>query len=320
MSSSAIIFYAQRNAFRFGGPLLITIGSIGCILNLMVFTNDTLRKNPCTICFRAVNIVDFIYFYLGLLLTTLAVGYDIDPSATNIVFCRFRYYIALVLACWEASYIILAAIDRTLVTSRKTGTRKLSTRRLIRISVISITIFWLLFHIHALIFTQILQYGPNFFACYYQPGTYTKFMTFSSLLLNGTLPPLFMGIFGLWTVRNIRKVNRGIRPASLTNTGNMTIGRPRILRSKDQQLIRMLFMNIISYIIFKCPVTIFLIYIQITQNNGKSAEQNIIEQSVIQLTYFWYFIDNSISCYTNLIVSKTFRTELKRILLNICSL
>ncbi|CAF0721615.1 unnamed protein product [Adineta steineri] len=295
MSSSAIIFYAQRNAFRFGGPLLITIGSIGCILNLMVFTNDTLRKNPCTICFRAVNIVDFIYFYLGLLLTTLAVGYDIDPSATT-------------------------AIDRTLVTSRKTGTRKLSTRRLIRISVISITIFWLLFHIHALIFTQILQYGPNFFVCYYQPGTYTKFMTFSSLLLNGTLPPLFMGIFGLWTVRNIRKVNRGIRPASLTNTGNMTIGRPRILRSKDQQLIRMLFMNIISYIIFKCPVTIFLIYIQITQNNGKSAEQNIIEQSVIQLTYFWYFIDNSISCYTNLIVSKTFRTELKRILLNICSL
>ncbi|CAF1444066.1 unnamed protein product [Adineta steineri] len=136
------------------------------------------------------------------------------------------------------------------------------------------------------------------------------------VLVNGILPPLLMGILGLWTVRNIRRVNRGIRPDSLTNTGIMVIGRPRILRSKDQQLIRMLFVNIISYIIFKFPLTIFLVYTQITLNKEKSAEQNIIESSIVQLTYFWYYFDNGISCYTNLIVSKTFRTELKRILLN----
>jgi hypothetical protein len=77
-----------------------------------------------------------IYFYLGLLLTTLAVGYDTDPSASNIVFCRFRYYIALVLACWGSSCLILASIDRTLVTSRNATTGKRSSRRLVSISMI----------------------------------------------------------------------------------------------------------------------------------------------------------------------------------------
>ncbi|CAF1476730.1 unnamed protein product [Adineta steineri] len=316
MSTSELIFSAQQNSFRFGGPLLIAIGSIGCILNLMVFTKDTLRKSPCTICFVAVNIIDFIYFYTGLLITTLASGYDIDPSIRSVTFCRVRYYVGYVLSSWEASYIILAAIDRTLVTSRNAATRKLSTRRLASVSVICIAVFWLLFHIHALIFTQIVQYGPSYFVCYYQPGTYTTIMAFYMVLVNGILPPLLMGILGLWTVRNIRGVNRGRHPDSLTNTGIMVIGRPRIIRSKDQQLIRMLFVNIISYIIFKFPLTIFLVYTQITLNKEKSAEQNIIESSIVQLTYFWYYFDNGISCYTNLIVSKTFRTELKRILLN----
>ncbi|CAF4106380.1 unnamed protein product [Rotaria sordida] len=131
MSTATLLYSIQQNILRIGGPILITMGSISCILNLMVFTKDTLRKNPCTICFVAINTINFLYFYLGLLFTTLAVGYNIDPSASNIAFCRFRYYVALIFACWESSCIILASIDRTLVTSPNAGTRKLSTRRLI---------------------------------------------------------------------------------------------------------------------------------------------------------------------------------------------
>jgi multisubunit Na+/H+ antiporter MnhB subunit len=104
MSSATLLSYIQQNVFQIGGPILIVIGSISCILNLMVFTKDTLRKHTCAMCFVAVNIINFLYTYLGLLLTTLAVGYDIDPSAISMIFCRFRYYIALVLACWGSSW------------------------------------------------------------------------------------------------------------------------------------------------------------------------------------------------------------------------
>ncbi|CAF1222515.1 unnamed protein product [Rotaria sordida] len=260
MSAATLLYSIQQNILRIGGPILITMGSISCILNLMVFTKDTLRKNPCTICFVAINIINFSYFYLGLLFTTLAVGYNIDPSASNIAFCRFRYYVGLVLACWESSYIILASIDHTLVTSPNAGTRKLSTRRLIATSMISIGLFWILFHIHALIFMGILQFDPNYFVCFYQPGIYTIIMTYYILVINGILPPLLMAIFGFWTVKNIRQIRRSTHHSgsiNIAHTGVTMVGRPHTLQSKDKQLMRILFVDIIIFVICKFPVTIF---------------------------------------------------------------
>jgi len=268
-------------------------------------------------CFTAINIVNFLCFYLSLLLTVLASGYNIDPSTSNIVFCRFRYYIALVLACLESSYIILASIDRTLITSPNAGTRKLSTGRLTTISIISIAVFWLVVHIHALILTEILQYGPNYFFCYYQPGIYTTIMTYYALVINGVLPPLLMAIFGLWAVKNVRGVRRAKPHSRPTNTAVTVVGRQYILQSKDRQLMRMLLVDIMSFVICKCPSSFFLMYQQITQYVEKSAEQQSIEQSILFLTYFLYYIENGISCYTNILVSKTFRAELKGIFLYI---
>ncbi|CAF0853603.1 unnamed protein product [Adineta steineri] len=317
MSLSTVLYSIQQNVLKFGGPIVLSIGTIGCILNLMVFTKNSLRKNPCTICLIAVNIVDIIYFYLGFLLTILAVGYNTDLSISSIGFCRFRFYISFVLTCSQPTCLILASIDRTLITSKNVETRQRSTRRLIITSLISLILFYAIVEIHGLLFMEILQYGPNYFVCFYQPGTYTTFMGYHALIVNGFIPPLLMAIFGLWTVKNVRNVQRRLPITHATNREHVNIGRSYVIQSKDRQLIRMLLVDIIAFIIFKFPVTIILIYQQITQYNQKSSEQQIIEQSFLQLSYFWYFIDSSISCYTNILVSKTFRTELKNILSNI---
>ena len=250
---------------------------------------------------------------MGLLFVVLPSGYDIDPSANNIHFCRFRYYVDTILTCWESSYLILASIDRTLITSRNVNTRQRSTRRLIFICIISITIFWILFHIHALIFAQILQVGPNYFVCYYQPGAYTTFITYYSLVINGIIPPFLPILFGIQTLKNTSQLGRNTDPVKSLNVGSITVGRAHIVQSKDQQLIRIVVADIITYIICKCPVTIFLIYQQITQYQLKSPQREIIEQLVAQIIYFVFFMETSIGCYTNLLASKTFRTELKRI-------
>ncbi|CAF1392635.1 unnamed protein product [Adineta steineri] len=313
MSLATVLNSIQQNVYGIIGPILIGIGSISCILNLMVFSKSTLRKNPCTICLIAINLINFVYFYLGLFLAALGIGYNIDPSTTNIYFCRFRYYIALVLGCLQSSYIVLASIDRTLITSPNAGTRQRSTRRMIIISMIGISLFWMIFQSHALIFTEILRLGPGYFLCYYQPGIYTVFMSYHAFIVNGILPTLLMVIFGCWTVKNIRTVSR-VRPENNSiDTGNITVVRPAIVRSKDQQLVRMLLVNIIAFVICKFPSTLILIYRQITQYDEKTSDQQIIEQSILQLAFFWYFVDNGIDCYTNILVSKTFRIELKRI-------
>lgn len=317
MSLATLLQSIQQNVLRIGGPILITIGSINTVLNLMVFTKVTLRKNPCTICFVAVNIFNFAYFYLGLLPTTLAAGYNIDPSVTNISYCRFRYYIGEVLAGGISICLILAAIDRTLITSPNAGTRQRSTHRFVIISMIIMVLFWSICNVHVLIFVDIIQYEPNYSACYYQPGGYTIFISYYLLVAYGILPPLLLSIFGIWTMRNITQVRGRRQHPNSMHAGTTGIGRTYVLQSKDRQLIRMLLVDIISYLMCKCPITFFTIYLQIRQYAHKSVDRQLIEQAILQLLYFWYYVDNCISCYTNILVSKTFRNELKNTFLNI---
>ncbi|CAF0951704.1 unnamed protein product [Adineta ricciae] len=184
------------------------------------------------------------------------------------------------------------SIDRTLITSSNVATRKRSTPRMIIITLIILLLFYAVVEIHGLLFMEILQHGPDYFVCFYQPGAYTTFMGYHALVVNGFIPPLLMVIFELWTVKNTR---RRIPISHEMNRKHVDIGRPYHIQSKDKQFIRILLVDIIAFVIFKFPVTILVIYQQITQNS--------------QISYFWHFIDSTIGFYTNVLVSKTFRTE-----------
>jgi len=315
MSLSTPLYSAQKYLFQLGGPILLTMGTIGSMLNLMVFRKSSLRKSPCAICFVAGNIIDILYLFISFIPTFLQSGYDINLGEGNIAYCRSFYYIGLILSSLGPSYLILASIDRTLVTSRNAGIRKRSKRRLAIICIISLAFFWMIFHIHALIYMEIVQYGVNDFVCSFQPGAYTAFITYYSLFIIGIIPPLLMIIFGLWTIKNIRQVRHATHLFRISADGTAVVGRSYNPRSKDQQLIRILLMEIIVYILARFPSTIFLIYQQITQYQTKSIEQTMIEQFIANITYFIGFIDSSISFYTNICVSITFRVELKGILL-----
>jgi hypothetical protein len=315
MSSSTSLYSAETYLFQIGGPILLALGIIGGTLNLLVFTGNTLRKSPCAICFVGGNIIDLLFLFISLIPTFLSNGYNINLGGGNLAYCRSLYYVGLILSSLGPSYLILASIDRTLITSRNAATRKRSTRRLAITCIIGLLLFWMIFHIHALIYMEILQYGVNYFVCTFPPGTYTSFITYYSLIVIGVSPPFFMILFGLWTMRNIRQLRNALHRSTATAIGTVVVGRSYTPQSKDRQLIRMLLMEISVYILARLPSTIFLIYGQITQYETKSVEQTIIEQFIANITYFAGFIDSSVSCYTNLLVSKTYRLELKRIFL-----
>ena len=317
MSTATLIFSISRNLFRYGGPIVLVAGSFSCILNIIVFTKSTLRKNPCTVCLIGVNTINFLCFNQTFLLLMLLLGYGIDFITRNIFECRFQCYIAPVLSCLESSYMILASVDRTLITSTDVNRRNFSTRRLVSIAMIIMAVFWLAAHIHALIFTHIYQLGPNNYSCYYQTGVYTIIMTYYALVVNGALPPLLMAFFALWTMKNISEVRRTRLDSRANNMNSTVIGRHFILQSKDYQLVRMLLLDILIFIICKCPASFMLLYQQITDYVDKSTEQRSIEQSILSMTYFVYYIENGVSFYTNMLVSKTFRKELKHTLTDI---
>jgi hypothetical protein len=306
----AALSSAQYYLFRFVCPILILLGSIGCIINLMVFTQKILRKNSCSIYFIAYNIANLIYIYAAPFYAILNVGYNIDASIHNLVLCHLRFYTTVLLNCLCSFYLVLASIDRVLITSSNAHTRQRSTLRMAYICVIGGTIFWALFHSHALFLTNILQTLPNVYLCYSEPGVYRTFLSYYSLIKE-LLTLTLLTTCGLWSIKNIRSSARRIGGTTGTpgsaNTAHST-------SSKDRQLAFMLLMDIMIYGLFFSTYAIFLLYQQITQYNVKSSVQIQIESIVRNLAQFAAAIPVSTSFYTNLIASKTFRNEVKKVL------
>lgn len=120
MSSSTGILDALKLAnkylYQIGGPVLMVIGTASCILNLIVYTQKNLRKNPCSIYLIAYNISNFMYIYSAVLSLTLGVGYNADYTVYNLIICRLRLYATILFNVLSAFYLILASIDRILVT------------------------------------------------------------------------------------------------------------------------------------------------------------------------------------------------------------
>jgi hypothetical protein len=318
MSSStdtlAALNSAQYYLFRFICPIVIVLGTIGCIINLMVFTQKILRKNSCSICFIAYNIGNFIYIYAAPFYATLNVGYKIDASTQNLVLCHLRFYTTVLLNCLCSFYLVLAAVDRVLITSPNARTRQRSTLRMAYICVIGGTILWALFHSHALFLTTILQTIPNVYLCYSEPGVYRTFLSYYSLIKE-LLTLTLLTICGLWSIKNIRRSAHRIGGTTGTHgSANTVTNTAHSTSSKDKQLAFMLLMDTLIYGLFFSTYAIFLLYQQITQYYVKSSVQIQIEGIVRNLEQFLAAIPVSTSFYTNLIASKTFRNEVKKVL------
>ena len=132
------------------------------------------------------------------------------------------------------------------------------------------------------------------------------------LLIKDVLALLLIIICGLWSIRNIQNRTR-VRAAPDLSAGRTTgLGTGRFT-SKDRQLMLMLLMDIGIYVLFNCGVVTFLIYRQITLYYIKSRDQLDIEDSVKKLCLFSAAIPYCTSCYTSLIISKTFRNKMKKV-------
>jgi hypothetical protein len=317
MSSSADVIasikLAQLYLFQVGSVILLFIGTLSAILSMAVFSQKNLRKNPCSIYLIAYNVANLAYIYSTVLPLTLSEGFKIDYTIYHLGLCHLRFYAAILFNCLSPFYLILASIDRILVTSRNVHIRQRSTLRLAYLCLIIGTLFWAVFHCHALIFTEIIEESPTDFLCYYQPGTYLAFFSYYAIIKEITAFSL-LTIFGLWSIRNVRNALRARVVINESMNGITVEGGLRSTSSKDRQLALMLLLDATIYALFSFVYASFLMYQQITQNVVKSSERTTIENFVTVLCIFMMSIPFCISLYTNLIVSKTFRSEVKKVL------
>ena len=318
-STSYILFLKSvyKYIFQVGGPILIGTGTIGCVLSLLVFGRKNLRKNPCSIYLLAFNISNLLLLYSSVLSVSLLLGYNITPTLYNLAYCRYNLYMSKLLDILGPTYLLLASIDRMLVTSPHTETRRRSTRRLAFISISGVTIFWILFHIHILFLANITLTAPNTYICYFQAGLESLFNSYSLIVIKVFLLPLLMTIFGLLTMRNIRKVRHVANGLGLTANGTTARSDSQTTssRSKDRQLFLILITDIIVYIVCSSMLSAVTLYDQLTQNTVHTVAET---QLILLLRYtgiFINYISACVGCYTNALISKTFRSEIKKIVL-----
>ncbi|CAF3786788.1 unnamed protein product [Rotaria sp. Silwood1] len=209
--------------------------------------------------------------------------------------------------------MILGSIDRTLVTSRNALTRQRSTRRLAFWSISGVTLLWLLYYVHIWFFTNIQSPAPGIVFCFFQSGIYAQLMSYSTMTISGFLPPLLMAILAFSTMKNLRHLR--VHPAAHEHASTA-------LSSKDRQLAIMLLGEIVISVVFSSIGSIIYVYTQRIPNQSKTIEQRAVDNFLLDFSLDLVFIQATVAGYSNFIISKTFRKNLRKqfwtIILNAC--
>jgi hypothetical protein len=142
-------------------------------------------------------------------------------------------------------------------------------------------LFWMLICIHNIIFydIQISSNGTDR-VCSNPPGPYSTFLSFYSILINGLSMPLSMTIFGLLTLRNLKRYRNQIHSSGIII--------PQRRKKQEWLILRMILAQLIVNVILTFPVTIYL---------QKSSTRMFIENYIYNMCTLLQYINAAVSLF-----------------------
>jgi hypothetical protein len=284
-------------------PILYVISNIGNFLSAFVFFKKSWKKNVCVFYFNICLFVESCYINSGMLSSFFNFGLDINVQNSNVILCKLLYYVAYLFSALLPTVLILASIDRLLISSRNVDTRLYSSKRLAYFSVSISTSMWIVFYCHILVKVDIYQIYPSFFFCYYEiSGVYFQFNLYSNVVINVIFSVVLsiLSIIAFKNVRRLRSVPRQQRQQF------------RTMNKKDFQLLRCLYIHDIIYIIFVTFPSIYGIYMAVTKDNTRLSLEQAIVDFITNISTFLHHIPFCVSFVIFMSVSKAFRQEIKR--------
>lgn len=296
----------QMNRY-FPLPFVI-FGTIGLLLNIIIFTRRSLFGNSCVQYLLCNTLANIIVLYWVTVTRIFSDGYGIDLSIHSDLFCKIRYFLTYYSRTLSTWFIVLACIDRWLSSIQ--AHNRFNSVRLARqtILIICIVCFISYFHVLFLFGIQItsLTAAPT---CYALTGIYRLLSDLQYLIFYALGPPILMLIFGIATLKNLRRNRRFVQPTLSTAHQSKLASTKR----RDNQLIAMLLLQIMIIILFTLPFAIQKLIdtlsLQIQQTPVQKAQYNLIAGILRLLSYgshaFGFFF------YT--LSAKIFRTELLKV-------
>jgi len=265
-------------------PIIIYIfGIVGNVLNLIVLSRRTLRSNPCTLLFLISSLSSLIAIISGLT-TRLTAGWADDLSETIGWLCKIRILVLFTSRTIIVWLLVFAAINRWFSSSTNARRRNLNTLKNAQRSILIVLLFSLLLNGPLLYCYEANLIGTPA-QCYGYSESCRLYADLSFTCGTLLIPLLFMILFGLLTIHNIRQVQRRVhnRSISMSNLNNVTIKtNANVYQHKkktDRSLFKMLSVQVLFLILCTTPYIIYRLYVTVIPTiSSKSELQNAVDR------------------------------------------
>ena len=280
-------------------PLYI-LGNLGNLCNALIFFRRSWRKNVCVFYFIVCVLVDLININVTILEYMLDIGFHISLETSNVIFCKVHKYFSFIVSTLTPTILVLASIDRLLISSENINTRLYSSKRLAYFSISLSSCFWLIFYFHILIKFDLQQTSPSIFICFFDSqGFYRDFLYYSLLI---TYILLFVTMISL-SILSLKKVHQ-IRLIS-RQQGHQV----RSMHKKDFQLLRCLFAHNIIYILCNIFLATLTTYKAIINYQPLTPSEEALDNFLMNVGVCLRHISYCTSFFIYIGISKAFRRE-----------
>ena len=309
-SPSEILLRLPIYLHQYVASIFYIIGNVGNLLSLMIFFKKSWRKNVCVFYFIICLFINTIFINFSLLGAILINGFDMNILSSSVLLCKLFYYIFHLSSSYFPIVLILASIDRLLITSQNTDTRLYSSKRLAYFTLSISGFVWIVYCLHVLIKVNIQEFSStSTSSCYFDLSPiYLNFMIYSSLMFSIVLPMIMivLSILAWKNVRQIRALPRQKRSGI------------RTMNKKDFQLLRCLYVHNIVYIICSIMMMVGFIYGAKVALQNQSPTEQAMSNFLYSVGAVLHYIPYCSSCIICASLSKVFRQELKRMTYRIC--
>ncbi|UJR24674.1 hypothetical protein I4U23_006047 [Adineta vaga] len=285
--------YLIRSITLYGGLPIFIVGTIGNLLNFLSLWRT--RKNPCVFIFLSSSIVNCIVLFYGLFTRILSVGFELDWSTTNVIWCKTR------IAFTQASFLIsltcvcLASLDRFFASCRQEKYRRFSRLSLAKLSVCLTILFWFGHSIPYLVYAELIESSSTgLISCSLLPNKeYANYRIYVALLFYlGIFPTTILTITGILTYRNTNRLRQGQQRQLI-----------------QKRLTKMMLIQIPCILFSTLPYITFTLYSTFTTTIIKSIDQKFIESILTNIFTLIFYMAFSCQFFVFYISSKTFRKE-----------
>ena len=283
---------------------ILTFGLVSNILTVLVLSRPKLRKNTCSLYLIGASVSNTLCIVVSLFYFTISNGFGYSFTAKSRVLCKllpYLYYTTLFLASW---FVLLACTDRYCSTHSQTFVRRFSHLNIAKRLLIFLPLFTLLIHIHLLIYIDWIEYGR----CTFLTFNFLLFLFIYYVVVYAFMTPILYMIFAILTIVNVQKAKKKV--VCTVQKYASTIPLPQRRQTLNAQLLRMLLVQVISFVILTMPLAIWNVYLGISYYQSKSTGTRSLESFLSASFRYLTNINIASTCVIYTVTARVFREEL----------